>query len=679
MELQDSTIPKFRADDYLPEGLYLASETEIVFRFGSSTRRRRRLTLRLRRWIELARLIGGQRLLIDGSFVTAKDEPHDIDAVILLPPDLGMSEDETEGHSSLLPQPVIGAAREALAGKNAVLHRGESLWCFFPVCSQSEVYGVACIKFAVPRFYDEADKEIFILAGAVLGAYTEIYTSRDEKPSSLLQAVLSGTDHPIVVVDRKGVVTTCNSATQTVYGHEASETIGRSFGDLVFPADSPTRYEDLLDRAMRGDVIRDEEMTHFRSDWTMVDVSVTAYPLELDGGVIAGAVFILRDLRERRHLWRKMMRWEKLSALGELLSSVANDLNNPLTSLIGYSQLMLHRRSDGEIDEMASTIYQEAKRCGDIVRGVLRLARADETRTEYLHINDVIAVSMNLKRRQLRANNVDVEMNLGEGFTGTVAGPHDMELLFLHIINYAEQRMMEYDNGGKLTVESAFEAGNIVVRFGDTGTCILEDDMAEILDPFFTSSREDGGVRPGLSISCQVLRNNGGNIRIDNQMGKGNVFTVELPAVEDESPDIAEHPQQTVAHSLEAGKRILVVDDEPAIVELLTEILRQMGHVADIAGDGNEAMKKLNTGNYDLIIADLRMPCGFTGDRLHKFIKLRNPALARRMIFITGDVTNPETEKFLQSTGNLYLKKPFPLGSLRETIQKSLTRQEFIE
>lgn len=87
MELQDSTIPKFRADNYLPEGLYLASEDEIVFRFGSSTRRRRRLALRLRRWIKLARLVGGQRLLIDGSFVTAKDEPHDIDAVILLPSD----------------------------------------------------------------------------------------------------------------------------------------------------------------------------------------------------------------------------------------------------------------------------------------------------------------------------------------------------------------------------------------------------------------------------------------------------------------------------------------------------------------------------------------------------------------------------------------------------------------
>lgn len=87
MEPQDLTIPKFRADGYLPDGLYLASEAEILFRFGSSNRRRRLLTLRLKRWIELARLVGGRRLFIDGSFVTAKPEPHDIDSVILLSSD----------------------------------------------------------------------------------------------------------------------------------------------------------------------------------------------------------------------------------------------------------------------------------------------------------------------------------------------------------------------------------------------------------------------------------------------------------------------------------------------------------------------------------------------------------------------------------------------------------------
>ncbi len=124
----------------------------------------------------------------------------------------------------------------------------------------------------------------------------------------------------------------------------------------------------------------------------------------------------------------------------------------------------------------------------------------------------------------------------------------------------------------------------------------------------------------------------------------------------------------------ESGKRILVVDDEPTIVGLIVEVLRQMGHITDTAGDGNEAMSKLRIEDYDLIITDLRMPSGFTGDRLHKFIELKDPDLAQRMIFITGDAANPESREFLQSTGNPYLEKPFLLESLEEAIQKSLSK-----
>ena len=592
--------------------------------------------------------------------------------VMLLPPD------SSEDKKFSLSQSASEAALKAMRRERAVLYSDEKLWCFFPVCSQNEVYGVACIKFAVQRLYSEEDKRIFSLAGKVLGTYMDTCTSRGGRSSSqsLLQTIFNGTDHPIVVVDRKGVITLCNAAAQTTYGYDASEIIGRSFGDLIFTTDGSARYEDLLNRVMRGDSIRDEEMTHLRSDWTILDVSVTAYPYTLDNGQIAGVVFILRDLREKKHLWNKMMQWEKLSVLGELLSNVANELNNPLAALTGYSQLLLHREKDEEIDSMMSTIYEEAKRCGNIVRSVLDLARGDE---KYSHINDVIIAALDLKRRQLQTNNIDICMNLEEDIPGTVADPHDIERLFLRIINYAEQRMLEYNNGGQLVVESAFEDRNIVVRFADTGTCVLKDDIAEILDPFFTADGEDEGIGMGLSISCQILRNIGGNIRVDNQIGKGNVFTVELPAVKEMSSGLLEHTEEVVAGAPEAGKRVMVVDDEPAILDLLTELLQQMGHVTDVATDGNEAMNKLDRGDYDLVIVDLRMPCGLSGDRLHKFVKIKDPDLAERIIFITGDVANPETRKFLQNTSNPYLEKPFLLGALQETIQKSLSKRKVAE
>lgn len=598
--------------------------------------------------------------------------------VMLLPPDFAADKSALDEPFMDLTPSAIMAALKAESRKCAVFHCDESLWCFFPIYSEDEVYSIACLKFSVPRFYSEKDKDIFRLAGRTLGEYMPCFTSEDQKPSSqsLFRTIIDGIDQPVVVVDRNGVITLCNVAVQTVYGYMASEMVGRLFGDFVLPTDSFVRYEDILREALHGIPIHDEEMTHLCNDWTAVDVSVTAYPHKMGDGSIAGAIFILRDLSEEKRLWNKMMQWEKLAALGRLLTGVANELNNPLTTLTGYSQLMLHREIDEEIQSMISTIHKEAERCSNIVRSVLSLALGEGAQKEYTHVNNIITTVLGMKQRQLRPNNIDISVKLGENIPGTVAEPYDIERLFLRIVNYAEQRMLEYDNGGQIAVESAFEDGNIIVRFVDTGTCILRDDISEILDPFFTPNGQDEGIGLGLGISYQILRNIGGSIQVDNEMGKGNIVTVKLPILNEASSETPEPSEEVAACAPETGKRILVVDDEPTILDMIVVVLQQMGHITDIAPDGNEAMNKLRSGHYDLIITDLRMPSGFTGDRLHKFIGLKNPELAQRIIFMTGDVTNPETREFLQSTGNPYLEKPFTLENLRETVQISLSKRE---
>ena len=596
--------------------------------------------------------------------------------VTLLPSDFGEGDTEKESHF-LLPPQTTEAALEAAHSGNTVMYYGENTWCFFPVRSQHDVHGIACIQFAVPRLNDEEDKQIFNLAGKALGAYIENYTLDDQAVSvhPLFEIVTDAVDHPIIMVNRDGIITLCNAAAQEIYGRTAPEMIGKSFGHLVFPANSPVQYEDMLDRVLRGDSLQYEEMLHICGDFTDVSVSLAAYPYRLNTGPVIGGIFIMRDLGEKRRLWDKIMQWEKLAALGEMLSNVANELNNPLTSLTGYAYLLLNRDDNKNIDDMASTIYEEARRCSDVVHGVLELAHRSEEQKGYSHVNDMIIAALNLKHRQLRSSNINVRMDLGESIPGIVADPHNMERLFLRLINYSERRMVEYDNGGLLTLESALEDGKIIVRFMDTGACVLRDDIAEISDPFFTAG-EDEGAGLGLSISCQILSDIGGSIHIDSEIGKGNTFTIELPAAEEMAPDTVDRKIETLARSQETGKRVLVVDDEPAIVELIVELLQQMGHVADIAGDGNEAMKKVENETYDLIIADLRMPSGYTGDRLHKFLEIKNPELAQYTIFITGDVINPETRRFLQNTGNPYLEKPFLPESLQEVIETALSRQE---
>jgi len=655
------------------------------------------------------RRIKAMRLLLD--MVSKPDmEPDDIllgfarafdgfAEAMLLPPDFDEQALEKVGASApgdepgrLLPQQAIEMARTVKNKKTAALYYDEDLWCFFPVYSQREVYGTACIRFAAPHLYGDEDKAIFSLTGIVLGGYIETRVSRGQGLSaqSLFQNVFDNVTQAIVVVDRNGKITSCNAAARALYGYTASEMTGVSLGNLVFPADSPTKYEDILNRVMQGDKIYDEKTTHVRRNWTMADVSLTASPYRSDDGTIAGALFIIHDLREQKRLQNKMMEWEKLSVLGELLSSVANELNNLLTPMMGYSQLLLQRENDEKIDNMISAIHSETKRCCSIVQGLLDLVREDKPQRKYSNINDIIAAILDLKQYQLRANNIDVHTNLGEGVPRTVADLHEIERLFLHIINYAEQRMMEYDNGGRLTVETSFEEENVIVRFIDTGTCVPGDSLAQILNPFSSAYRADQQIEMGLGVSCQILRDVGGSISIDSQIGKVNVFTIKLPAVKEiPAPGAAarrgtppraltSRARETLAKRrdgiipciAETRKKVMVVDDEQTIVELLTHLLQRIGYVVDVAGDGNEAMEKLGAGDYDLIISDLKMPNGFTGDKLHEFIKFRDPSLAQRMIFITGDAVNPQTQKFLRSTGNLYLEKPFPIQSFIDIVQR---------
>ena len=596
--------------------------------------------------------------------------------VIILPADFSTDKLEEEAQQFLMTPSVIEEALRAKSERVTILHRDDGLWCFSPIYSEDTVYGISCIKFGIPRLYSKEDKRIFSLAGRVLGLYMSSFApdSRNPPSRSPFRTIIDGIEQPVMVVDRNGVVTLCNSAVQAIYGYAASEMTGKLLRDFVLPADSFIRYEEMLNMAIKGISSHDKEITHLRNDWTTVDICATAYPDKLDNGLIVGAIFILRNLKEKNRLWSKMMQWEKLAALGEILTDVANDLNNPLTSLTGYSQLLLNRKVDEETDNMAATIYKEAERCSNIVRGVLALASGSGEQKEYSHVNDVITAVINLKQHQLKPNNVNISVKLGDNIPGTVTAPYDLERLFLRIINYAEQRMLEYDNGGHITVESAFEDGNIVVRFIDTGICILKNDIAEILDPFFTPDGRDEEIGLGLSISYQILRNMGGSIRVDNEMGKGNTFTVKLPVLKEVSSDFVAQSEEIACDKPKAGKRILVVDDDPSIVEMIAVVLQQMGHNANIARDGNEAMNKLQTEDYDLIITDLRMPSGFTGDRLHKFVEIKDLEMAQQMIFITGDTANPETRDFLQSTSNPYLEKPFMLENLRETIQKLLSK-----
>jgi len=571
-----------------------------------------------------------------------------------------------------IPSQLIDKVRESINKRTFVLALDETSWGFLPIYSSVELHSLACFKFSVPRLYDEIDRWIFNLAGIILGFFVN---SKLPSFQPLLNNIIDMIDSSIIIVDKDGIIVHSNLASEAIYGYSYTEMIGKSFAKLVFPVDKQDDYAKLLSRVLNENVSHEIEMINIRKDLTPLDVKLKAYSFKLDNFNISGAIFIVQDLREKKHFLNKMISLEKSAALGEILQGIANELNNYLTPIIGFPQMLHERRIDKEFKEIIDIVGQAADRCGSIIRNVLRLAHNSHTQISYSDVNEIMGNAIELKKYQLLSDNIQVHWAPAGKIPYAKANPTDIERLFLHIISFFERRMLEYDGGGKLIIDSASEPEKIIIRFKDTGTCLLKAEISEIDDPLFISDEGEKSLELGLSISYHILRNIGGNLHIESQIGKGNILMVELPVANEEHIKSNNDNEKFNTNKIGKKKKILVVDDEPNIIKLVVEVLKDMGYTNDIAKDGQQAMKKLSQEEYDLIIADLRMPSGFTGEKLHNFINLRNPELAKRIIFITGDVLNPETISFLKNTGNIYLEKPFQLKNLKDSIQKVFSRQ----
>lgn len=550
--------------------------------------------------------------------------------------------------------------------RRSVIFYNEECLCFIPIYFQEEVYSIICVKFLSHlQLYNSEDVMILELVGKLLGVYVH-YSKNIE--NSIFSVIFDNIDQPIIIVNEKGIITNTNSAARNAYGYCAFDMLGKPFIDLL-PADVNEHYEDIFSRLDNDQPIYKEEMTHVRSDMSLINFKVTALPITSKDGKII--VYIMQNIDEQKKLQNKIMQWEKLTVLGELLHSAANELNNSLTTLIGNAKRLIQKDFFTDIDDIAGKIYKSSIRCAYVVNGLLDISRDNDPNKTYSNLNGIIGAALDLKQYQLKANNINVIINLDEDVYIS-ADLHDVERMFLHIIDYAEKRILEC-SGGSLIIETCRLDDNVYINFTDTGTCIIADDINYQLNHSLLSSLTNEDIGIELISACQILRKIGGKIHVDSQIGKGTTISIVLPISQEQLVTAIDNSENALFQVVKSGKRVMVIDDEPDIIELLNHFLAQMGFIVDSALDGNSAMEKISKNNYDLIISDLKMPNGFTGDKLHKFIKYKDPQLAQRMIFMTGDMINHETQKFLVSTGNPYLEKPFLPESLLKIIDNMLS------
>jgi two-component system NtrC family sensor kinase len=450
--------------------------------------------------------------------------------------------------------------------------------------------------------------------------------------------------------------------------------IGRYCSEIYNPAGSslsPCRHM----RSLKSEALIVEEVT-LPAMGGVFQISVSPW-YDKDHRLL-GSIHVAKDISNEKLLQQQLIQSEKLSAIGELISGIAHELNNPLTGVMGYSQLLQLRKDlDERAKENLLKINNLALRCQKIVQNLLSFARKQKPERTLSDINEILEKTVELRSYELQVNNIEISRELDRNLPKTIADSHQLQQVFLNILTNAEQAMLESHGKGHLTIHTRTNDQNtgIIIEIRDDGPGIPESYLTRIFDPFFTTKEVGKGTGLGLSLSYGMIKEHGGNIYARSRVGEGSTFVIELPIIsrlQNETGAAAELlPPALQFDNLVRGKRILVVDDEQYILDFFVEVFHALPMLVDTACDGRVAMKKMQSSDYDLIVTDFKMP-QMGGRDLFNWVKDHRPHLASRIIFVTGDTVSLETRSFFEDHQNRYLAKPFKIEEVKEVIQQAL-------
>ena len=448
----------------------------------------------------------------------------------------------------------------------------------------------------------------------------------------------------------------------------------------------PERFVDprarttFLERLHRDGAVSDYLLRLRRADDSPFWVEVTA---DLDDHAAPPGrrlSALVRDVSERRRMedqgrdvYHQVLQSEKLAALGQTVSGVAHELNNPLATILTWSERLAARSLDSVTKRGIETILSESERAAKIVRNLLTFSRKRHTTRAMVDVNQVVRETLALRAYEHRVSNITVVDGLAAGLPQVFADPHHLKQVLLNLVINAEQAMLSTNGHGTLVVRSWYDPERevVVLELNDDGPGVPEDVQAKIFDPFFTTKAVGKGTGLGLTVAYAIMQDHGGRIRVQSEDGHGASFLVELPA----SAGVTRPPTPRTT-TLDtgpsgAGASVLVVEDEPALAEAVSEALSDAGFRVDRAGDGEEALGRIRAQVYDLVICDLKMP-RMDGRAFYREIAETTPSLAKRIVFVTGDVAGTDAERFLGDSGCRWLAKPFRLGELLRVAREVL-------
>ena len=499
-----------------------------------------------------------------------------------------------------------------------------------------------------------------------------------QESEALKSAIVDHALAALITSDDHGRIVEFNPSAEAMFQRRRAEVMGRLVSELLMPPRFRARHEAGLRRMQSGaepSMLGKRMQLHaLRADGSEFPIEMVLWRTDASGATFYTASMVdvtdvhvaSREIERQREALRQS---EKLTAMGSLLAGVAHELNNPLAIVMGRASL-LEEKCDAlpELQADAQRIREAAERCGRIVRTFLNMARSRPSQRSAVAINEMVRAAVDMLQYGYRTHGIELEMALADALPAVSADSDQIGQVVMNLLVNAQQALAGAQGTRRVRVQTGLEPRRenreprVWLRVSDNGPGIPAATRERVFEPFFTTKPEGGGTGLGLAVSRSLARDHGGDLMLEAAAPPdGASFRLSLPISGVAEIDTVPAALPELGAPLLA--RVLVVDDEAELAEVMRDMLESAGYEVAIAESGAVALELLATARFDAIVSDLRMP-DMDGAALWREVSARHALVARSMLFVTGDTLSPDARDFLRRSRCASLDKPFSKADL---------------
>jgi PAS domain S-box-containing protein len=549
-----------------------------------------------------------------------------------------------------------------------------------PICSKDRVFGViGADNFYGGRPLQESDRDALTLFANAMGlALENLKLFQDLAQSEArYRTVLENSPEAVLGISREFWITTWNRGAESVFGYSAEEMLGKPLTAL-FGRSSDKDFKALLADVIEKGSVRDHPMPGMTKAGRRLDLSLSWGGAHQDFWMNQEWAVVIRDVTEAKKIQRQLISSEKLSAVGQLISGIAHELNNPLTAVVGYADILNEESAEGgvkaeELRNDLRIINENAIRCRKIIDNLLLFVRQGEVEKRPVRLDEVVKASLDLLDYKMRKAGVTLaEVEVPEDLPRVKANFQQVQQVFVNLVNNACDAMSSWNGARRVSVRAELLDGRVRLEVRDTGPGVPADIQGRLFEPFFTTKSAGRGTGLGLSVCRQILEDHGGQLGLLSREGEGSTFWFDLPPTsERQAPDEVQEPAVPAV----AGKSILILDDEPDVRSFLAKVFEREKDKPEEAAGIKDAVLKASQKPFDLVVADIQLGeetgIDFYND-WPRWCKHPRPAF----LFLTGDVLNPTLMKGLEQRGLSVMHKPLDMDFFLRVARTLLSKSK---